>query len=365
MREGYRGVFFEQRDHCRRHHQDSFGYARHHFQHRLQPGGGDVISVVIVSYNVRDILRQCLQTLFERSKDVAMEVFVVDNASADASAEMVREEFPQVRLLANSRNLGFAAANNQAFALAEGEYVLLLNPDAFVHAGALQKAQNFMEQTPECGICGGRVLDPSGNLMPSARRFPGFFSRLFTLSGLSSRYPESSLFNRHDFGGFAHDRIMEVDWVPGTFTLFRKKLLDDLHGFDERFFIYYEETDLCRRAKKAGWKVFFIPDAEVEHIGGASSKTREDQQFNEAAAQIGLFSLRSACLYYYKYGGLPGVIANMGLMIMWNLARITLNRFRNRPDSQAKVAGSWNAIRMMHQALRDTHYGRISPPTPW
>lgn len=324
-----------------------------------------MISVVIVSYNVRDILRQCLQTLFARSKDIDMEVFVVDNASADASAEMVSEEFPQVRLLANGRNLGFAAANNQAFSLAKGDHVLLLNPDAFVRSGALQKAVNFMEHTSQCGICGGRVLDPSGNLMPSARRFPGVISRLFTLSGLSSRYPNSPFFNHHDFGGFAHDRVLEVDWVPGTFTLFRKKLLDDLRGFDERFFIYYEETDLCRRAKAAGWKVFFIPDAEVEHIGGASSKTREDQQFNEAAGQIGMFSLRSACLYYYKYGGLMGVMANMGLMILWNLARIVLNRFRNRPDSQAKIAGSWNAIRMMRQALRDTHYGRISPPTPW
>lgn len=324
-----------------------------------------MISVVIVSYNVRDILRQCLQTLLARSKDLDIEVFVVDNASVDASAEMVRKEFPQVRLLANNLNLGFAAANNQAFALAKGNYVLLLNPDAFVRPGALHKAIDFMEHTTQCGICGGRVLDPSGNLMPSARRFPGVISRFFTLSGLSSRYPYSPFFNRHDFGGFAHDRVLEVDWVPGTFTLFRKKLLDDLRGFDERFFIYYEETDLCRRAKAAGWKVFFIPDAEVEHIGGASSKTREDQQFNAAAGQIGLFSLRSACLYYYKYAGLPGVTANIGLMILWNLARIVLNRFRNTPDSKAKIAGSRNAIRMMHQALRDTHYGRISPPTPW
>ena len=334
-------------------------------KNRPQSGGRDVISVVIVSYNVRDILRQCLQTLFARSKDLDMEVFVVDNASGDDSAEMVRKEYPQVRLLANKLNLGFAAANNQAFALAQGDYVLLLNPDAFVRSGALAKALSFMKRTPSCGICGGRILDSSGNLMPSARRFPGPLSRLFTLSGLSSRYPNSAFFNRHDFGGFAHDRVLEVDWVPGTFTLFRKQLLDDLQGFDERFFIYFEETDLCRRAKSAGWKVSFIPDAEVEHIGGASSKTREDQQFNDAAAQIGMFSLRSACLYYYKYGGLIGVTANIGLLILWNLARIAVNRFRATPDSQAKVAGSWVAIRMLRQALRDTHYGRISPPIPW
>jgi GT2 family glycosyltransferase len=327
--------------------------------------GESMISVVIVSYKVRDILRQCLRALFDQSEGLEIEVFVVDNASGDGSAEMVAAEFPQVRLLANDSNRGFAAANNQAFALARGDFVLLLNPDAFVRPGALVGVRAFMERTPECGLCGGRLLDSKGCLMPSARRFPGALSRLLTLSGLSSRYRNSAVFNRHDFGGFAHDRVLEVDWVPGTFTLIRKPLLDQLEGFDERFFIYYEETDLCLRAKALGWKIYFIPDVEVEHIGGASSKARDDQDYNPAAAQISLFSLRSACLYHYKHGGLMAVLANIGLEILWNLLRILWHCFRRSAESQAKVKGARNAIAMLRQALKDTDYGRLSPPTPW
>ncbi len=323
-----------------------------------------MISVVIVSYNTRDILRKCLEALFEHSSNLEFEVFVVDNDSRDGSAEMVAQEFPRVILTANKENLGFAAANNQAFALAQGEYILLLNPDAFVKPGAISRAAKFMRQNPGCGVCGGRIVDPDGSLNPSARRFPTWFSNFCTLSGLSSRFAGSSFFNRHDFGGFAHDQVKEVDWVPGTFMFLRRSMLEDIGFFDERFYIYYEETDLCLRAKQAGWKVFFVPEAEVEHIGGASSKTRKDKAYNMASAQVMNFKMRSEYLYYRKHGGLASVLSHAGLELGWHALRMGVNVLRGK-DGREKVVDSGTVIHLTRQALQDTSYGRHSPPIPW
>jgi GT2 family glycosyltransferase len=324
-----------------------------------------MVSVVIVSYNTRDILRKCLEALFAHTLDLEFEVFVVDNDSRDGSAEMVAQEFPRVILTANKENLGFAAANNQAFSRAGGEFILLLNPDAFVRPGAISTAAEFMRSNPSCGICGGKILNTDGSLNPSARRFPGWTSKLFILTGLSSRFHDSPFFNRHDFGGFAHDRVMEVDWVPGTFMLLRRKMLDRIGFFDERFYIYYEETDLCLRAKKAGWKVFFIPDAQVEHIGGASSKTRKDKTYSKAASQVVNFRMRSEYLYFRKNKGLFSVLANAGVEIFWHLGRITVNRLKKGPEAGEKLSGSVAGLKLIRQALADTRLGRKSPRRPW
>lgn len=322
-------------------------------------------SIVIVSYNTRDILRSCLQALFANAPGVEKEVFVVDNDSRDGSAAMVREEFPAVHLLANQQNLGFAAANNQAFELATGEYILLLNPDAFVKPNAIATALNFMQRTPACGVCGGRLVSEDGQLDPSARRFPTWLAKLFTLSGLSSKFPGSAIFNRHDFGGFGHDREQEVDWVPGTFTLLRTSMLNQIGFFDERFYIYYEETDLCLRARKSGWKVYFIPDAEVIHIGGACSQTREDESFDAAAAQVLSFRMRSEWLYHRKNSGLLQVLANAGVEAGWHLLRLLVNRLPGRTGSAAKRADSANVIQLIGKSLQETGFGRRSPVVPW
>lgn len=324
-----------------------------------------MISIVIVSYNTRDILRGCLTALLAHPPGLEMEVFVVDNHSADGSAQMVRREFPQVRLIANTENRGFAAANNQAFRLARGRYIILLNPDAFVKPGAVVAAVDFMERTPQCGISGGRLVDLNGRLDPSARRFPTWWSKLCALTGMSSRYPSSPVFNRHDFGGFAHDRPLEVDWVPGTFVVLRARMLAAIGFFDERFFIYYEETDLCRRARQNGWQVHFVPDAEVVHIGGACSQTRKDKVFDPAGAQVLSFRMRSEWLYHRKNGGLPAVLANAGMELGWHLLRIWVNRLPGRPTAQSKRTTSANVIRLIRQTLRDTAFGRRSPAAPW
>lgn len=192
-----------------------------------------MVSVIIVSFNTREILAECLMSLFRHAGEVPMEVFVVDNASKDGSPSMVRERFPAVRLIENSDNRGFAAANNQAYTLSQGDYVVLLNPDAYLQPESLANAVAFMDRTTGCGLSGGKIISPKGTLEPSARRFPSIRSKLLTISGISGRYPRSPILNRHEFGGFNHDAPMEVDWVPGTFTIIRRSMLESI-GFFRR-----------------------------------------------------------------------------------------------------------------------------------
>ena len=324
-----------------------------------------MISVIIVSYNTSSLLRQCLEKLYENRPNMEMEVFVVDNDSVDDSAAMVQREFPQVRLIANDVNMGFGAANNQAWALSSGKYILLLNPDAFVKPSAIDNSIAFMDSHPQCGLCGGRLVKPDGSLDPSARRFPNFLAKFFTISGLRSRFPHSKLFSRHEFGNFDHNSVMEVDWVPGTFTLYRREMLEKTGLFDERFYIYYEETDLCLNAKKQGWKVYFIPDAEVIHVGGASSKTRKDQKFDAGASQVLKFRMRSEWLYFRKNYGLGAVLANSGVELGWHLLRWLINSIPGRKDGPAKRRASLSIIKELLASLKDTSYGKVCPPVPW
>ena len=324
-----------------------------------------MISVIIVSYNTSSLLRKCLTKLFANSTEVDLEVFVVDNNSRDDSVAMVEREFPQVSLIANSDNLGFAAANNQAWKRSSGDFILLLNPDAFVKQGAVYNAFKFMEAYPGCGVCGGRLVKPDGTLDPSARKFPTFMTKFLTLTGWRNRFPTSKLFAGHEFGHFDHNSVMEVDWVPGTFTMYRREMLEHTGLFDERFYIYYEETDLCQTAKRHGWKVYFLPWSEIVHVGGASSKTRKDHSFDEAALQVTRFRMRSEWLYFRKNGGLVSVLANAGVELGWHVARWAVNLSPRKSDNVSKKNASAKIMSEIIHSLRETRYGSQAPVVPW
>ncbi|MDM8538168.1 glycosyltransferase family 2 protein [Desulfobacterales bacterium HSG17] len=323
------------------------------------------ISIIIVSFNTRNLLGICLETLFKHPGPHPLEVFVVDNHSADGSAEMVRQDFSQVQCIENNMNLGFAAANNQAYQKSTGDFVILLNPDAYVKKQTIRNAITFMMNHPDCGLAGGRLVNPEGVLDPSARRFPNSLYKLFTLSGLSDKYPTSKILGKGDFKYFDHGSIMEVDWVPGTFTIYRRDMLDQTGLFDERFFVYYEETDLCRKARQLGWKIFFIPDAEVVHVGGASAKTRKDLKFDKGGSQVLKFRMRSEYLYFRKNHGLFSVLANAGVELGWHLLRYLMNHGAPNEIKQYKKMESASILQHGTQALRDTAFGRKAPPRPW
>ncbi|MGQ9921891.1 MAG: glycosyltransferase family 2 protein [Desulfobacca sp.] len=322
------------------------------------------ISVIIVSYNTSQLLHACLTSLVEANSSHEVEIFVVDNDSRDDSVAMVRRHFPQVRLIANRQNLGFAAANNQAYQEISGNYIVLLNPDARLQPGSLDRIVDFMEAHPEVGICGGRVVNSQGQLEPSARRFPNSLFKFLIISGLSDRFAHSRFFARADYKYFDHQTPLAVDWVPGTFTILRRAMLDQIGFFDDRFFLYYEETDLCLRAKRAGWQVYFFPGAEVVHVGGACSKTRKDLQLDLGGSQLLKFRLRSELLYFRKNFGLGALLANAGVEMAFHLLRCLVNMWPGE-EYQRKRQYSLAILRHCLQALRDTHWGLISPAVPW
>lgn len=319
-------------------------------------------SVIIVSYNTREILRACLERLFAVTSDLVLEVIVVDNASRDASADMVERDFPGVRLIRSQTNLGFAAANNVGFKMASGDYILLLNPDALVEPGALQRSLACMAADPAIGMGGGLLLGKAGEWQPSARLFPSLLNELLVLSGLAARFPKSRFFGRFDRTWDDSGKPVEVDWVPGAFTLIRRSALEAVGAFDERFFLYYEEVDLCRRFRQAGWTIWYWPDAVIRHWGGESSKTVENHDFSSSGSQLTLWRMRSGLLYYRKHHGWLVARLVAGLEGGWHRLRALRARLGGKT---AKGQESARIADLMQRAWQETLGGRESPPRPW
>lgn len=320
-------------------------------------------SVIIVSYNTREVLRACLDALYAAIGQHAVEVIVVDNASRDSSAEMVANHFPAVRLVRSQTNLGFAAANNVGFKMALGRYVILLNPDTVLEPDALARAIAHMEATPSAGLAGGKLIDRHGTVQPSARQFPSLLNEFLVLSGLAARFPRSRLCGRFDRTWADPEQPAEVDWVPGAFTIIRHDALRAVGPFDERFFLYYEEVDLCRRFKASGWGVWYWPDIVVPHLGGESSKTVEDVEFSSSGSQLILWRMRSALLYYRKHHGQLGAWLVSHLEMAWHgLRRL---KARLSASGSAKAEESRRVTTLMRRAWRETLGGRCSPPRPW
>jgi len=238
------------------------------------------LSIIIVSFNTHDLLRECLTGVLAEAASLHCEVLVVDNASGDGSAAMVQSEFPEVRLLESRVNLGFGAANNLAFEAARGRFFVLLNSDAFLAPGALRLAVQHMENTPGCALGGGRLVGRDGEAQPSARAFHSLLGDGIVLTGLAAKFPRSRFFGKFDRTWADQDRICEVDWVPGAFCIIRPEVLREIGTFDPAFFLYYEEVDLCLRFKQAGYRICYWPDVIVTHIGGESSRQLTSLDFS-------------------------------------------------------------------------------------
>ncbi|MCA1790052.1 MAG: glycosyltransferase family 2 protein, partial [Thioalkalivibrio sp.] len=260
-------------------------------------------SLIVLSFNTRDLLRESLARLQEVSAEIDSEIIVVDNASHDGSADMVAAEFSGVRLIRAPYNLGFAGGNNLAREAARGEFLILVNSDAFIEPEALRQGVARMRERPEVGLVGGLLLGRDRRPEPSARRFPSPLNDFLSLTGLAARYPHSRFFGRFDRTWADPREPAEVDWVPGAFCIIRRAALDQVGFFDERFFLYYEEVDLCRRLRAAGWSVWYWPDLQAVHWGGESSKTLSNHKMSNHGHQLTLWRMRSALLYYRKHHG--------------------------------------------------------------
>jgi len=230
------------------------------------------ISIIIVSYNTAELLVECLNSIVSQSNR-EIEVIVVDNASSDASASLVAQDFPWVKLIANEHNLGFARANNQALKISQGRYIYFLNPDTVVQPGVFEAMIDFMSAHSDIGLAGTRILNPDGTLQSSVeKRYPGQKRAKQDLEGLKG----------------------EIAWVLGASMIARRAVVEDLEGFDEDFFLYGEEQDLCLRIRKTGWKIGHIPDAVVVHWGGRS-------EGNSPALHVWKKKFAAESLFYKKH----------------------------------------------------------------
>jgi GT2 family glycosyltransferase len=241
------------------------------------PGSAPVLSILVISYNTRAMTLDCLRTVVAETR-TPYELIVLDNASADGSAEAIAAEFPEVRLIASPENLGFAEGNNVAARVARGEYLLLLNPDTLVLRGALDKLLGFARAEPQAGIWGGRTLFADGSLNPSScwRRLD-LWALAMRASGLAGLFRDSPVFNAEAYGGWRRDSPREVDVVTGCLFLIRRESWDRLGGFDPSYVMYGDEADLCRRAQTIGLRPMITPEAEIVHYAGASETVRADK----------------------------------------------------------------------------------------
>lgn len=237
------------------------------------------LSIIIVSYNTRDMLDRCLSSVFVEDVSLDLEIFVVDNASADDSSRMVKRKFPTVNVIENSKNVGFAAACNQALRVTEGEYILLLNPDVIIFENTLAKMLNYLEKYRQVGVVGCRILKENGKTERSAFPKPSLFNEI---SDILSRFRIEKIFpatfTRRKYDRFASSSTepFGVYWVCGACLMIRRKTIDDIGLLDEKFFLFSEDVDWCCRAKKEGWDVIYYPTTKVIHYVGLSAKNNTD-----------------------------------------------------------------------------------------
>ncbi len=231
------------------------------------------ISVVIVNYNVKHFLEQCLHSVYNAAKGLSVEIFVVDNNSVDGSCAVIKEKFPEVHLIENRQNAGFSKANNQAIAKAKGTYVLLLNPDTVVQENTLVKCHSFMKNHPDAGAMGVKMIDGKGSFLPESKRaLPTPGVAFFKIFGLSKLFPKSKMFNRYHLGYLDENQTNEIEVLPGAFMFIRKSVLDNIGLLDESFFMYGEDIDLSYRIVKGGHKIYYYPDTTIIHYKGESTK---------------------------------------------------------------------------------------------
>jgi len=296
------------------------------------------LSIIIVSWNTLDLLDACLASIMAHSPRRRFEVIVVDNASTDGSANMVRRRYPDARLIENEKNVGFARANNQGIRQAVGRYLLLLNPDTEVRPDALETLIRFLEQHNEAGAAGARILNPDGTLQYSCYPAPTLLNEWLHLFHLDRE-------RREGMDAWDVTEPREVDVLLGACIMVRREALDEIGFLDERFFMYSEEVDFCYRLQKAGWSLYWVPQAEVVHHGGQSTR--------QVAADMFLRLYEGKLLYFRKHHG-PGAARLYKLILLISsLSRLALvpltwlERPSRRKEHRALAGRYWRLMRAL------------------
>jgi GT2 family glycosyltransferase len=298
------------------------------------------VSIVIVSWNTRDILRGCLNSVFEQTKSAAFEVILIDNNSHDGSSDMVRRDFPQVTLIANAENRGFAAACNQGMLAASGRYILLLNPDTVVLDDAISRCIQYADRHIDVGVVGCQVLEGEDRITPTGFSFPSPLNIFLALSGLSRLFPRSRLFGRPELSWWDRHSERDVDVVTGMFMLVRREAITQVGLMDEAYFVYSEEADWCYRFSQAGWRRVFTPSARIVHLDGGAKST------SQASKKMFVQLQKSTMIYHRKNLGLGAwwlakliyIVSNFVRMVAWFVMSIINRDSRNWHRSAAARA---------------------------
>ena len=302
------------------------------------------LSVIILCWNDLKVIGDCLQSIYAGTRLTDFEVIVSDNGSTDGSVEFVRERFPQVRLIENGRNLRFAKGNNVGIRSSTGDYVLILNPDTIIDEGALDQIVKYADKHPEAGAVGCRVVNLDGSYQEHVRPLPTVRSEWMAAFHLGALAHLSEWFNTGIYVGWAGDGERTVGWLAGCFILVQSELLKRLGGFDEQFFYYYEDTDLCRRIWQAGYSVLYTPDIKIIHLKGHSTKKRFPLGFE-------LDKYVTRYRYFYKCDGRRGARHCRHVSLAWLASRrlglglmqfVRPNEGRRLRLELYKVAMEWN-----------------------
>ena len=288
-------------------------------------------SVIIVSWNAKHFLIPCLASLFETVKGYSFEVIVVDNASTDGSPEAVEEQFPSVKVIRNTQNLGFAKANNIALKHCVGKYLFLVNSDVKILDGCVDEMIRFMDRRPDAGLAGPKILNADGTLQPHCRYAPSYWNTFCEAVGLHRLGLRWPMFSGQFMLHFPHDQVREVEVLSGCFWVARKTAFDPVGGLDETFFFYGEDIDWCCRYRKMGWTILFNPQAQAIHYGGGSSENSPVRFYLEMQ--------RADLQYWLKHHGRFGRFYYAGMIFLRQGVRlmVELVRFLLKPSCRNKA----------------------------
>jgi GT2 family glycosyltransferase len=285
--------------------------------------------------------------VYASTKGIAFEVIVVDNASTDDSVDMIKSAFPGVMLIANAENRGFAAANNQGMAIAKGRYVLLLNSDTIVLDNALAKVLAFADSRPDAGVVACRVLNADRSLQRTCFMFPSILNLFLWATGLSRLSVAGRFLGREQMLSWNRDSVRDVDAATGCFMLVRRDAIDHVGMMDDSYFMYFEETDWCYRFKKAGWKVLFTPEAQIIHLGGASSSQVRSKMFVQYTRSMLLFFRKHKGWLTYRFACLLLALCFFLRAPLWLAKAVfsTNSRGANVGRAKSYAAGALMALR--------------------
>ena len=287
---------------------------------------------------------KALDSLFAAKRGLNLEVFIVDNASKDNSVEHIKNFYPNITLIKNTTNVGFGRANNQVLNLIRGDYILLLNTDAFVATDTLEKTIQYMHVNPQCGVLGVKLLGREGDLQPSCRYFPTPLNMFVKREGLHHIFPTVKLVDDIDWDS---NLTQDCDWVPGCYYLVKREVIDKVGLFDPAYFLYYEEVDHCYAVKKAGWKVTYFAETSVVHIGGESAKSVG--KVTSSGRQLNKLSVESELIYFRKNYGVLTCVLQISLILLSdiirslkNILKLRISNFLTFSDTKLYMVTAWN-----------------------